>query len=350
MAVAIRDFDWSSTSLGPIASWPSILKTSISLALSSKFPKCIVWGSELISIPNDAFLPLLGDKPSALGRSFKDVWEEAWDAIGPIMNRTFAGEAIFIEDFPLMIHRHGYPERACFTFCYSPIRDDQGRVRGILDTVIETTSKVDAERRFRLLNRELIHRSKNMLTVVSAIVSQTMRGPQSKEECGKILLQRINALGEVQSLLAGPTPDSAEIRAVIEAALKPFRGEHARFVLDGPNLSLYSKKAQSLVLAINELATNAIKYGALSSRTGSVSITWKGGRISSNDPFSLSWVEFGGPPVEPPPRKGFGTLIIEEAVAREFDGSAETQYLHDGLRYELRTTMARLEDNEADAE
>lgn len=146
MSLRVSAFDWGATPLGPISDWPSALRVSTSMVLSSKFPCCLVWGPELITIYNDAFAPILGTKPDALGQSFRDTWSEAWAMIGPIAERAFAGEATFIEDYPLEVLRSGTSEHATFTFCYSPIRDEHGTVVGMIDTVIETTSRVTAER------------------------------------------------------------------------------------------------------------------------------------------------------------------------------------------------------------
>src|SRR4051794_20675278 len=134
MARMVREFDWAATPLGPQASWPLELKTAVNILLESRFPKAIVWGPALVTIYNDAFRPILGDKREALGRSFADVWAEAWDDIGPIAERAFAGEATFVEDFPLVIDRSGRPEQAWFTFCYSPVRLADGTVAGMMDT------------------------------------------------------------------------------------------------------------------------------------------------------------------------------------------------------------------------
>ncbi|HEY0420163.1 MAG TPA: PAS domain S-box protein [Acetobacteraceae bacterium] len=149
MGEKIRAYDWDASALGPIRAWPPALRMAVEIVLASKFPKCLVWGPALIAIHNDAFMPILGDKPEALGRSFHDVWSEVWDTIEPIADRAFAGEATFIEDLALEINRHGRPEQAFFTFCYSPIRDETGAVVGMMDTVIETTGKVVAERQLR---------------------------------------------------------------------------------------------------------------------------------------------------------------------------------------------------------
>lgn len=146
MGARVSRHDWSVTPLGPIASWPASLRIAAGMVLSSRFPSCLVWGADLISIYNDAFVPILGAKPDALGRPFDDVWREAWPLIGPIADRAFAGEATFIEDYPVEIQRYGRAEMANFTFCYSPVRDENGHVVGMIDTVIETTARVSAEK------------------------------------------------------------------------------------------------------------------------------------------------------------------------------------------------------------
>ncbi|WP_313455376.1 ATP-binding protein [Pseudomonas sp.] len=152
MAELIRNHDWDATSLGPLDAWPDPLKTTVAQCLTSRFPQAVLWGPKLLTFHNDAFLPILGQKPSALGKPFSEVWAEAWDDIGAMADRAMAGEAVFIEDFPLMISRNGAPERAYFTFCYSPIRDHQGTIVGMVDTVVETTHGVVVNQRLKFLD------------------------------------------------------------------------------------------------------------------------------------------------------------------------------------------------------
>ncbi|WLG94332.1 response regulator [Pseudomonas sp. FP198] len=152
MAERVRRHDWDSTPLGPPAQWPDVLKTTVALSLASHFPQAIVWGPDLITLYNDAFMPILGRKPEALGRPFNEVWREAWSEIGPIVRAAFDGQATFIENFPLVIERGGGPEQAYFTFCYSPIRDQFGKVVGMLDTVTETTATVFMTQRLAVLD------------------------------------------------------------------------------------------------------------------------------------------------------------------------------------------------------
>lgn len=343
MAQEIRAYDWSSHPLGLPDTWSTPLKIALSMALNSKYPKCIVWGQGLFAFPNDAFLPILGRKPSALGRSFRDVWSEAWGEIGPIAERAYAGEATFIEDFPLVVDRYDYPEKAYFTFCYSPIRDENGVVRGIIDTVIETTEKIETQRRAQLLNDELEHRIKNLLSVISAIINQTLRRSTSPAAARQALTQRIAALAESQTLLTGASLAGADIREVVNRALAPFRTSKDRFHVSGPSVRLTSRQVLSLALALNELATNAMKYGALSIDGGDVYLSWVIGE-HNDDPFCLTWCETGGPPVARPRRRGFGTEIIEQVLAGDFMGKATLDHAPGGLRCELVTQMAHLGD------
>ncbi len=144
MADLVRALDWSSTPLGPIESWPPELLATAMLVLGNPFPAALIWGRELITIYNDGFRPILGGKAEALGRSFADIWSEAWNDIGPIAERAMAGEATFIKDYPLVVERNGEPELAFFTFSYSPVRGADGSVLGMMDTVVETTEAVRA--------------------------------------------------------------------------------------------------------------------------------------------------------------------------------------------------------------
>ncbi|HEV7434225.1 MAG TPA: ATP-binding protein [Pseudorhizobium sp.] len=114
--------------------------------VASRFPQCLFWGPDLIAIYNDEFLPILGAKAEALGQPLRVTWSETWDALKPIAEQALAGEAGYFVDFPLQTTRHGHTETAYFTFCYCPIRDENGTVLGMLDTAIETTEAVHGRR------------------------------------------------------------------------------------------------------------------------------------------------------------------------------------------------------------
>jgi two-component sensor histidine kinase len=340
MGAAVANFDWHSTSLGPIDEWPNTLRTAVGIMLSSQFPMALVWGEDLITLYNDAFVPILGTKPAALGRSFRDVWHEAWHAIGPIAARAFAGEAVFIEDFPLIVERRGFPEQAYFTFCYSPIWDEAGNVAGMLDTVVETTGKVESEKNARVVNQELAHRLQNTMAMIAAITDQTFRTGMSPQEMRTNLLQRINALGRAHSLLTNFGWTGAGIRDVIQAALEGHATNLEQISIRGPQLQLSPQHALALSLAVHELATNATKYGALSVATGQVAVDWVA--ADTDGFFKFTWIESQGPVVQQPARRGFGSRLQEEVIAGEFRGQVHIGYAPEGLRYQLTTGVRNL--------
>ena len=146
MARRVREHDWKATPLGPIDTWSPELRSAATFVLENRFPAALVWGPHLVTIYNDGFRPILGSKPDALGRSFADIWLEAWPGIGPIAERALAGQSTFLEDWPLLINRSGEPEQAFFTFSCSPVRAADGKVLGLIDVVVETTGRVLAER------------------------------------------------------------------------------------------------------------------------------------------------------------------------------------------------------------
>ncbi|MET0540889.1 MAG: PAS domain-containing protein [Variovorax sp.] len=155
----MRSHDWSASPLGPPAAWPHPLRTVVGLLLQSQFPMFVAWGEELGFLYNDSYGEILGAKhPRALGMRFQDIWSEIWPDISPLIDAALAGEAIYREDLPLVLNRKGYAEQTWFTFSYSPVRDESGRIAGMFCAVSETTRRVLAERALRELNETLEHR------------------------------------------------------------------------------------------------------------------------------------------------------------------------------------------------
>ncbi len=347
MSRAVAEHRWENTPLGPMAEWPAALKVAVRMMLSSHFPKAIAWGPELITIYNTAFSPILGKKQNVLGSPFAKVWAEVWDDLGPIAKRAMAGDATFIEDFPLTINRNGYEEHAYFTFCYSPIYDEYGNVAGMMDTVIETTSKVETQRRSDFLNRELQHRMKNMLGSVSAITNQTLRNAESVEEARGALLHRIETLATAHSKILERQSDSAELFEVVTDALKPHIGNFSEQVsMTGPKISINERQSLALALAVNELATNAVKYGALKHTDGGLTIEW--GLDEDTDTkhrFFFIWSENTGQPVQPPSRQGFGSKLMCQIVPVDFGGHAQLDYTDSGVVYSLRGSCGDLTEH-----
>lgn len=343
MAKAVAGYSWDTTSLGPMETWPAALKIACGMMLNSRFPKAILWGSDMVLLYNTAFAPILGKKPNALGRSFRDVWAEAWDEIGPIAEKAMEGEATFIEDFPLVINRHGYDEQAYFTFCYSPIFDENGEIAGMMDTVVETTAKVEQQKRTDFLNRELHHRIKNMLASVAAIANQTLRGSISVADARIALQHRIGALASAHTKILDEGARRTSLEDIVRASISPHLGDTPQVVLGGPDLKLDARQAMAVALTVNELTTNAIKYGALSCDEGRVCVEWGiEEEAPENERFFLHWTETGGPKVCAPDNQGFGSVLISQIAPVDFHGKATLEYRDEGFAYRLCGDAASL--------
>ena len=156
MGALMRAHDWSHSPLSRPDAWPPCLGSTVNLMLGSRFPMFVAFGPDLGFLYNDAYAEILGDKhPEAVGRRFRDVWSEIWDDIAPLVDRALAGEATWAADMPLTLRRHGYDERAWFTFSYSPLRDEGGRVAGMFCACTETTGQLQAEGRLRESEEQL---------------------------------------------------------------------------------------------------------------------------------------------------------------------------------------------------
>ncbi|WP_334656927.1 PAS domain S-box protein [Sphingomonas panaciterrae] len=146
LARLVQAHDWSATALGPVERWPSLLRTTLTMILDNPLPMVLAWGPDLITLYNDAYRPLLGDKPEALGRSFLEVWDEAGHIIAPQLARALAGEATRVESALFKLLRSDRPQDAYFDYSFSPVRDEAGAVAGVLNVAMETTRRVLAER------------------------------------------------------------------------------------------------------------------------------------------------------------------------------------------------------------
>lgn len=153
MSDLVQAFDWGSTALGPIASWPTPWKTSLAIALSSHFPMVLWFGEDLHVLYNDAYVPQMGNKhPSALGRPGRLVWPEIWNVLGPMHHSVMStAKPTWKQDQFLLMDRFGYPEETYWTYSYSPIRATNGKVIGVFTAVEETSNRYIAERRLETL-------------------------------------------------------------------------------------------------------------------------------------------------------------------------------------------------------
>ncbi|GEP38928.1 hypothetical protein NPS01_25910 [Nocardioides psychrotolerans] len=145
--------DWASTPLGPVDGWSPALRSAVDLSLSTRFPVTLLWGPELVLVYNEGYTELIDAKhPDALGRRCEDVFPEAWEVIGPMLHSVLeTGVPTYVADAHLPLQRSAFLEECFFTFSYSPVRGDDGRIEGVLDIAVETTGYVIARRRLTVL-------------------------------------------------------------------------------------------------------------------------------------------------------------------------------------------------------
>lgn len=143
MGYRIANYDWSKTSLGDPEDWPQSLVTTIGMMVENKFAMYLVWGPDLIQFYNDRYVEILGNKhPEALGNKSENTWSEIWDTIYPLFMKSMSGESVIFDNMPLVVNLNGVMTERFFTFCYSPIRLEDGTVGGVLDTVMDNSSEI----------------------------------------------------------------------------------------------------------------------------------------------------------------------------------------------------------------
>jgi PAS domain S-box-containing protein len=219
--------------------------------------------------------------------------------------------------------------RWCFGTA-APTVDENGEVVRVSGVTIDITDRREAEQRQDLLAREVDHRARNALAVVQSIVRLTRA--HKVDDYVAAVEGRIKALARAHALLSESRWHGADIGALVEEELAPYRaGGGEQITISGPNVSLLPHMAQGLALALHELATNAAKHGALSSRAGKVSLSWQ----QQPETLVLQWSEAGGRPVVPPSARSFGLKVIRASIEQQLGGTAGFEWRPTGLRCTL---------------
>jgi two-component system, chemotaxis family, CheB/CheR fusion protein len=222
----------------------------------------------------------------------------------------------------------------------SPIRDQTGRIVGASKIARDITARKQAEERQRLLTAELSHRVKNLFAVVQVLAERSAAKATSAAECIEAFRGRLQALNLAHNALIAENWNWASLAPLVQTALEPYLGEGDRIRLDVQDLRLNPEFALTLALGLNELATNAAKYGALASPTGRITLTARVEAGESGDEFRLLWQEEGGPSVDAPAVAGFGTTMLSQAVEYQHEGKVELDWRQEGLICRLILPLA----------
>ncbi len=223
----------------------------------------------------------------------------------------------------------------------SPVKDAVGKVTGASKIVRDITERKLTERRLQTVMHELSHRSKNLLSVIQAMAQQTARRSPSTEHFLDRFNARIRGLASSQDLLVNQDWRGASLEDLVRQQLYPFAdGDANRIEVKGPPIVVTPDAAQTLGLALHELATNASKYGALSVPAGKLAVQWTLEPANGVPRFRMTWREQGGPPVDPPEHSGFGRLLIERLTADKLNATPLLMFAREGVTWTFDAAAA----------
>jgi two-component system, chemotaxis family, CheB/CheR fusion protein len=275
-------------------------------------------------IPADRGRPLIDIKSRLDGPDLEREIQEVLERKQPIERRVTANHGA----------RH-------YLMRLLPYERGSGAIEGVLATFTDITSVVVSEERQRMLAAELSHRIKNTLTVVAAIATQTGKHASNLEEYLKTFLGRLRSLAATHELLSRTEWADAPLHAMIERELAPLaEADGQRLTFSGPPVELTPRAAVSFGMVLHELATNSIKYGALSIPEGRLQVSWELRQQKAPAQLELRWVESGGPAPTASAQHGFGLEFIERAVQSELEGTAEIAFERTGLRCTITVPLS----------
>ena len=272
----------------------------------------------------------------ASGTGWEAYRGEGWrDAVHPDDREKLAG---LLNDgehhtIDVRIRKPGETDWTWFRLHFVPLAERDGSIREWMGSLTDIHEAVLAREARELLLGELRHRMKNLMTIIEALAKTARRGKEpAVEEYLARFLGRLHTLSTTADMALAGGRVFIEMGAMVRETMEPFVGDDkSRVCIDGPAVRLSEQTGCTMALAVHELATNAIKYGALSVPDGKVTITWKTAKVQNGEAVTFEWVETGGPRPVAPEKLGFGMRVIKAAALREKSGDVVIEYRPGGL-------------------
>lgn len=286
-----------------------------------------------IIFANDSFLFLTGyEREEVLGKGFEFLVAADGDAepVGQV-DAAFKGTS---DSDPETLYRRKDGSACWATIFISPVRDEGGAVVQHFVSLVDVSKHKRAHAQAKTLIDELNHRVKNTLSTMQSIVWQAFKNASDTEAIRESIEARLFALSRSHDLLTREHWESAGLLDLVNEALEPFgvaNGRAERFSITGSNVRLPPKAILAMGIALHELATNAVKYGAFSNDAGSILIAWAIEPRSEGERLVLRWQEKNGPPVLRPSRRGFGSQVLERGLGHELEGEVHLDYQPNGM-------------------
>ncbi|HEY1503506.1 MAG TPA: ATP-binding protein, partial [Stellaceae bacterium] len=288
-------------------------------------------------------LPLNATRPVAFRRGGAPFAVYRHGQLTPMielpLRRALRGETVEQEELELRFD----DGTATTIICQSaPICDELGGILGAVCGALDISDRKRHEEHQQLLLNELNHRVKNTLAMVQSLTMQTLRSTANIVEARDALIARLIAFAKAHDVLTRENWEGAGLHDVLIEALAAHltEAEQQRLWFDGPALKLLPRASLALSMAFHELATNAVKYGALSGDEGRVDIAWS--IDEAQDGFALDWLESGGPTVSPPQKRGFGSRLIERGLAQDLGGSVQLEFRPHGVVCAIRAPLTEV--------
>jgi PAS domain S-box-containing protein len=297
-----------------------------------------------ITFYNKAAVEMAGRTPVA-GDQWCVTWRLLWPDGTPLPHDECPMAVALKEDRPVRgleaVAERPDGTRVPFVPYPTPLHDANGKLEGAINMLVDVTEQKHAESRQKMLIDELNHRVKNTLATVQSLATQTARHAASVDEFIGAFESRLLSLGRAHELLAKRHWQDAPLEALVREITSPLTGAmQDRAVIAGPAIPVTPRIALNLTMCINELLTNAAKYGSLSGPDGSLAIRWVLSPAEGGNTLDISWLERGGPPVIPPQHRGFGTRLIERCIVRDLGGQVELSFQDEGLRCRLAIPLS----------
>lgn len=359
VATLIRERDWSRSPLGPIERWPGSLRTALGICLHSTTPIAVYWGSELIVLYNDVCAQYIGSNhPRSLGTPARVLYADIWATVGPLLLTAFEqGVPTASRNQRIPLKHDDRFDDLRHDFSVNPIHDESGSVAGVMVIAFDITEHVRTTRALademaqlqrlqsqqRVLVSELQHRTRNLLAVVRAIATHSFAG-QANDGALEGFLERLSSLGRVQGLISRAEDERVKLVDIVRAELEAYaHATRSRLEMHGPTVRLASNQVQIIALALHELVTNAVKYGALQAPEGRLSVTWETWLgAQGRQRLALLWRESG---VQMPPhasvRRGQGRELIENALRFSLHADTQLVFGEDGVWCRIELPIER---------
>jgi PAS domain S-box-containing protein len=295
---------------------------------------------------NQALLTMWGMTwEQAQGKTCLEIGYEPWHAAmhDEEIDRVIATRQPIRGDVPFP---HAEKGVRVYDYIFTPVIGLNGEVEAIAGSTRDVTERKQQEQRMQLMVNELNHRVKNSLVMIQSLIRQSMRGSSGMQEAQEKIDARILALSTTHNVLTREGWHSADLTEIVSCAIAPYAVEEGRFQISGGSCRLSPHKAVALSMALHELCSNALKYGALSVPEGTVRIAWQRdvSAAAKGKGMVLDWQEAGGPVPRPDSVKGFGTRLLEQGLSHDLGGATVLAFAPEGVRYSAQIPLEEVEE------